>query len=86
MNQDRKKELVAEAKAIARRVDSWIALSNAVTDPVDGLIARYFPDTRQREEFLRSPEYEELNQLLVRTIKKTGLYPRAASGPNGEGD
>jgi hypothetical protein len=84
MNQDRGKQLVAEAKSIARQVDSWIALSNALSDPVSGLIARYFPNAQQREEFLRSSEYEELNQLLLRTIKRKGLYPRAAQGRDGE--
>jgi hypothetical protein len=58
-------------------------LSNALSDPVGGLIARYFPDPEQRNEFLCSPAYQELNQLLLRTIKRKGLYPRAAQGPNG---
>jgi hypothetical protein len=83
MNQDRAKQLVAEAKKIARKADSWISLSNALTDPQSGLIARYFPDPEQRQEFLRSPEYEELDQLLLRTIKRKGLYPRAAQESNG---
>jgi hypothetical protein len=83
MNQDRAKQLVAEAKKIARQVDSWIGLSNALSDPVRGLIVRYFPDADQRTEFLRSPEYEELNQLLLRTIKRKGLYPRASHKSNG---
>ena len=82
MNQDTTKQLVAEAKKIARRVDSWISLSNALADPQDGLIARFFPDVHERQEFLRSPEYEELNRLLLRTIKRKGLYP-AANGKNG---
>jgi hypothetical protein len=47
------------------------------------LIARYFPDPEQRQAFLGSPEYEELNQLLLRMIKRKGLYPRAGHGPNG---
>jgi hypothetical protein len=84
MDQDQRKQLVAEAKKIARHVDSWFALSNALSDPVTGLIARYLPNPAEREEFLRSSEYEELNQLLLRTIKQKGLYPRAAAGPNGE--
>jgi hypothetical protein len=86
MNQDRRKQLVAEAKKIVRQVDSWIGLSNALSNPVSGLSARYFPDAQQREEFLRSPEHEELHQLLLRTIKRKGLYPRAAHGRNGASD
>ena len=83
MSQNPTQRLVAEAKEIARRVDSWIGLSNALTDPVDGLIVRYFPNAERRAEFLRSPAYEELNQLLLRTIKRKGLYPRTAQGSNG---
>jgi hypothetical protein len=86
MNQQSAKQLVAEAKKIARRVDSWIGLSNALSDPQGGLIARYFPDPEQRQEFLRSPEYEELNQLLLRTIQRKGLYPHTGHGPNGAND
>jgi hypothetical protein len=40
VDQNRTKELVAEAKKIARRVDSWISISNALSDPVGGLIVR----------------------------------------------
>src|SRR5437763_10405731 len=83
MNQDRAKQLVAEARKIARQADSWISLSNALSDPQGGLIARYFPNAEQRQEFLRSPEYEALNQLLLRLIKRKGLYPGAAHGQNG---
>ncbi len=35
-DQDNGKDLVATAKKIARRVDSWISLSNALTDPTAG--------------------------------------------------
>jgi hypothetical protein len=83
MNQEAAKQLVAEAKKIARRVESWIDLSNSLSDPQRGLIARYFPNMVERREFLASPEYEELDQLLLRTIKRKGLYPRSSNGRNG---
>ncbi len=35
------------------------------------------------EEFFRSSEYEELNQLLLSTIKRKGLYPRNGQRRNG---
>jgi hypothetical protein len=70
-------------KKIARRVDSWIDLSNALSDPQRGLISRYFPDMAERREFLASPEYEELDQLLLHTIKRKGLCPRSGNGRNG---
>ena len=83
MNQNPAKELVAEAKKIARKVDSWIDLSNALSDPQRGLISGYFPNMEDRQEFLSSAEYEEIDQLLLRTIKRTGLYPHAGIGRNG---
>jgi hypothetical protein len=75
MDRRKARQLVGEARKIAAQVDSWISLSNALTDPAGGLIARYFPDPEQRQEFLRSPEYEHLNELLRQTIQRTGLYP-----------
>ena len=83
MNQNAAKQLLAEAKKIARRVDSWMTLTNALDDPQGGLISRYFPTSEERREFLSSPEYEELDQLLLRTIKRKGLYPRSENGRNG---
>lgn len=85
MNQELAKQLVAEARKIARKADSWISLSNALSDPQSGLIVRYYPDIEERQEFLRSPEYEALNQLLLRLIKRKGLYPGVAPGKNGAG-
>lgn len=78
------RQIVAEARKIAGQVDSWISLSNALSDPQGGLIARYFPSAADRREFLRSAEYEELNQLLLKAIQRKGLYPRSANGPNGK--
>ena len=47
-----------------------------------GLIARYFPDPEERQKFLRSAEYEQLNELLRSSIRRKGLYPRPAGGKN----
>lgn len=81
MNPDPGKQLVAEAKLIAGQADSWVALSNALTDPRGGLIARYFPDATQRQAFLLTPEYAEIEQVLLQIMKEKGLYPRVAGEP-----
>jgi hypothetical protein len=83
MNREAAKQLVVEAKKIARRVDSWISLTNALDDPQWGLISRYFPSSDERREFLASPEYEELDRLLLRVIERKGLFPRSDNGHNG---
>lgn len=80
MNPNKGKQLVAEAKKNARKADSWVALSNALTAPDGGLIARYFPDANERQAFLRSPEYEQLNQLLLQTIERRGCIRDSPTG------
>ena len=80
MSQEKANQLIAEAKKIARQADSWVALSNALCNPNGGLIARYFPDAEQRQAFVRSVDYEQLNKLLLRMIKRRGLSPRPAGG------
>jgi hypothetical protein len=80
------KQLVAEARKIARKADSWITYSNALTNPLNGLIIRYFPGLEERQEFLKSPENKILDQLLLRLIKRKGLYPGAGRGKNGAAD
>ena len=39
-----------------------------------------FPDAAERQAFLRSPAYEQLNQLLRATIQRRGLLPRRSGG------
>jgi hypothetical protein len=62
-----------------------MSLSNALSDPQGGLIARHFPDAHDPQEFLSSPACEELNHLLLRTIKRKCVCPRAANGRKGKG-
>ncbi len=80
MNRKKGKQLVADAKKIARRVDSWVEFSNALDDPNGGLIAHYFPDMEERRAFLRTPEYKQLDQLLLQVIKRKGLSLRRPRG------
>ena len=78
MNQDRRKELVAEAKEIARRVDSWVGLSNALSDPVGGLIARYFPASGSGD-FKSEPKRVTTNVLLRGSISSSSSPSFCAS-------
>lgn len=84
MNHGKAENLLAEARKIARKVDSWIAFSNALSDPRGGLVARYFPDEDERKAFLQSPQYAQVNQLLLETIERTGLIPQPVVGKSGK--
>lgn len=73
---DKGKQLVADAKKIARRVRNWVEFSNALDDPNGGLISRYFPDMAERRAFLKTTEYKQIDQLLLQVIKRKGLSLR----------
>lgn len=84
MNHSKAEQLVAEARKIALKVDSWITFSNALSAPQGGLIARYFPEPEERKAFLRSPQYAQINQLLLETIERMGLIPQPAASKSGK--
>jgi hypothetical protein len=75
---------VAEATKIARKVDSWMTLANALFDPEGGILARYFPKAEERQAFLRSPEYQQINKLLLQTMARTGLLPNPVTRKSGK--
>ena len=65
--------IIAKAKRLAKTSQSWADLSNAIFGPVDGLIAKEFPDKTDRAAFRKSDAYEALHKLLEQKIKETGL-------------
>jgi site-specific DNA-methyltransferase (adenine-specific) len=76
--------IVEEAKVLASKVDSWVTFSNAISDPEDGLIAKTFPKPRERQAFFNSPQYEEINQILLDLIRRLGLTKGPASSKSGK--
>lgn len=73
MSEKKANLIVEKARELAGRVDSWIALSNALSDPQHGLIAQYFPKQHERQAFFDTPQYEAVNQILLETIKRFGV-------------
>jgi HicB family len=77
-------EIVEKAKSLAEQADSWVTFSNAVSDPETGLIAKMFPKQRERQAFFNSPQYEEINGILLDLIKRLGLTKGSASNKSGK--
>ncbi len=73
-----------EATELAASANSWADLSNALFDPINGLVTRAYPNHSQREKFARTPEYRKIRELLARAINTHGLVegarPRSRSG------
>ena len=70
-------ELVKEAKKLAAEAGTWADLSNALFDPVHGLLAKAYPTRKERAVFVQSKEYEEICGLIDAAIARTGLVEGA---------
>ena len=69
--------LLEEGRTLARTTPTWADLSNALFDPMDGLVAKAYPTRQQREEFVRTEEYRALKSLIASATERTGLVPGA---------
>jgi hypothetical protein len=82
---EKKANLVVErARELARQAESWADFSNALSDPETGLIAKAYPKVRERQAFFNSPQYEEINQILLRVIQRCGLIQGSVPKKSGK--
>jgi predicted HicB family RNase H-like nuclease len=71
------KRVLKQAQEIARSVKTWADLSNALFDPLNGLVTRAYPIGAEREAFLKTKEYQKIRQLLHDAIDTYGLVEGA---------
>lgn len=77
------KEIVARAKRLTARSATWADLSNALFDPLDGLVGKHFPDAAERAAFRKSKEYDALHGLVERKMEETGVVEGAVPRKSG---
>jgi hypothetical protein len=70
-------QLVKTAKDIARTVDTWADLSNALFNPINGIVALAYPTKADRTAFRQTAEYREIRRILNDAIDNTGLIEGA---------
>jgi hypothetical protein len=70
-------KVLKQAQQEANVVESWADLSNALFNPVDGLVTRAFPKRKDREEFFQTSEYKAIRQLVNESIRSHGLVEGA---------
>jgi hypothetical protein len=75
--------VLKQAQDAARAVESWADLSNALFDPVNGLLIRAYPTRAEREEFLKTPQYRKIRELLAGAIDRFGLVEGATPVKSG---
>jgi predicted HicB family RNase H-like nuclease len=66
-----------QAKKLARSVETWADLSNALFGPINGLITTAYPTRAEREEFTKTEQYQRIRQLLHDAIDTYGLVEGA---------
>lgn len=70
-------ELLKKAEALAQSATTWADLSNALYDPLEGLLAEAFPTRDERRQFIQTPEYKQIQQLLADAMNRFGLIEGA---------
>lgn len=76
-------ELLRAAEELARSVASWADLSNALFDPIEGIVSRAFETRAEREAFVQTEEYRKIRQLLEEARDRFGLCAGATSKRSG---
>ncbi len=51
----------------------WHELSNYVFDSDFGIVAATFPDSETRQRFYNSPEYKQVNEILLNMMREKGI-------------
>jgi predicted HicB family RNase H-like nuclease len=69
--------VLKQAEEMARSVESWADLSNALFGPVNGLVTTAYPTRAEREEFVKTEQYQKMRQLLHDAIDRFGLVEGA---------
>ena len=76
-------DILAEAHRLAEKSKTWAELSNALFDPLDGLLAKRFTDASQRAAFRKSNDYGKLHKLVEQKMKQTGVVAGAEPKKSG---
>jgi site-specific DNA-methyltransferase (adenine-specific) len=80
---DKYKEILEKAREVAQSCHTWADLSNSLFDPLEGLVARTFPYSKERAKFRKTNAYEELHALVEKKMETTGLV--SGSNPQKSG-
>jgi hypothetical protein len=75
--------ILKQAKDVARSIETWADLSNALFDPVSGLLTRAYPTRADRAAFLKTEQYKAIRALLAHAIDTHGLVEGATPTKSG---
>jgi hypothetical protein len=76
-------KLLQHAVELARTAESWADLSNALFDPIEGIVSQAFDTRADREAFAKTPEYRKIRELLSQARDRFGLVAGATPKKSG---
>lgn len=76
-------KILQDAERQAASVSTWADLSNAIFDPMDGLIAKAFPSLDDRKTFIKTKEYREVQHLVQAAMDRFGVVAGAQPTKSG---
>ena len=76
-------DILAEAQRLAEKLKTWADLSNALFDPMDGLVAKGFPDSAERAAFRKGDAYQTLHKLVEQKMQQSGVVTGAEPKKSG---
>ena len=77
-------QILELARQEAAKVTTWADLSNFLFDPDDGIISKAYPVGPERKAFMKSPEFEAINQLIDEAQDRTGYIEGATPKKSGK--
>lgn len=77
------RQMLKSAEKVAAAAGTWADLSNALFDPVDGLLARAYPTREERAAFVQSDEYKQIRKLIGDAVARTGVVEGATPRKSG---
>jgi len=76
--------VLKESRRLAGRCANWSDFSNALFDPVEGIVTRTYPTREQRAAFTKTPEYAEVLKLLTASMEASGVIEGATPRKSGK--
>jgi predicted HicB family RNase H-like nuclease len=77
-------DILEEAERLSEKSKTWADLSNGIFDPIDGLVAKRFPDAADRTAFRKSDAYAALHKLVEQKMEQTGVAAGAEPTKSGK--
>ena len=76
--------ILSHARRLATRVESWADFANELFDPEHGVVARMIPDRKDRQAFLNTPEFREIDRILDQMMERFGVADGATPKKSGK--